>query len=117
MHVLCEGEVELQRKDSHRNDFCTAILRQDKPGKVPFELVRRGIQEEICTNGPGQRSSRAGRHVLDVATAPFVYRQFSTRRLLTMERLEGVPLVDLDSLRGITPEPEAFALSSHPLFP
>ena len=54
----------------------------------------------------------ANEGLLDVATAPFVYRQFSTRRLLTMERLEGVPLVDPDSLRGITPEPEAVLINA-----
>lgn len=32
--------------------------------------------------------------------APFVYKQLSTRRLMTMERLRGVPLTDLDSIRG-----------------
>jgi aarF domain-containing kinase len=44
------------------------------------------------------------------ATVPFVYTQLSTRRLITMERLRGVPLTDAAALagpasrRGVPPE-------------
>lgn len=34
------------------------------------------------------------------AVVPFVYEQFSSERVLTMERLYGVPLTDLDSIRA-----------------
>lgn len=34
------------------------------------------------------------------ATCPRVYEHASTRRILTMERFYGVPLTDLDSIRG-----------------
>ncbi|KAK9817683.1 hypothetical protein WJX72_000601 [[Myrmecia] bisecta] len=37
-----------------------------------------------------------------VATCPYVYKQFSSRRVLTMERLHGVPLTDLQSIRSIS---------------
>jgi aarF domain-containing kinase len=37
-----------------------------------------------------------------VATCPFVYSQYSSRRLLTMEKLNGVPLTDLAAIRSIT---------------
>ncbi|XP_038980827.1 uncharacterized aarF domain-containing protein kinase At5g05200, chloroplastic [Phoenix dactylifera] len=40
------------------------------------------------------------------AKAPMVYRHCSTRRVLTMERLYGVPLTDLDSIRSLVPDPE-----------
>ncbi|XP_074559623.1 putative aarF domain-containing protein kinase At5g05200, chloroplastic [Curcuma longa] len=40
------------------------------------------------------------------AKAPIVYRHCSTRRVLTMERLYGVPLTDLDSIRSLVPDPE-----------
>lgn len=40
------------------------------------------------------------------AAVPVVYRQFSTRRVLTMERFFGVPLTDLESIRQFTPDPE-----------
>eukprot|EP01024_Parvocaulis_polyphysoides_P031857 TRINITY_DN28699_c0_g3_i1.p1 TRINITY_DN28699_c0_g3~~TRINITY_DN28699_c0_g3_i1.p1 ORF type:complete len:499 (-),score=67.72 TRINITY_DN28699_c0_g3_i1:91-1587(-) len=48
-----------------------------------------------------------------VATSPFVYRQFSGQRLLTMDRLDGVPLTDLDSIRRTTnKDPEAILISA-----
>eukprot|EP01026_Neomeris_dumetosa_P033935 TRINITY_DN2720_c0_g1_i6.p1 TRINITY_DN2720_c0_g1~~TRINITY_DN2720_c0_g1_i6.p1 ORF type:complete len:537 (-),score=42.69 TRINITY_DN2720_c0_g1_i6:332-1852(-) len=48
-----------------------------------------------------------------VATSPFVYRQLSGRRLLTMDRLEGVPLTDLDSIRRTTSkDPESILISA-----
>jgi len=40
------------------------------------------------------------------AKAPFVYQHCSTKRVLTMERLYGVPLTDLDSIRSLVPDPE-----------
>jgi aarF domain-containing kinase len=36
----------------------------------------------------------------DAAVAPFVYAALSTRRLLTLQRLRGVPLTDLEAIRG-----------------
>lgn len=41
------------------------------------------------------------------ATAPKVYQQCSTKRVLTMERLYGVPLTDLDSIRSLVASPES----------
>jgi len=38
----------------------------------------------------------------DVATCPYVYRDLTSKRVLTMERLYGVPLTDLDSIRSLT---------------
>lgn len=40
------------------------------------------------------------------AKAPKVYQHCSTRRVLTMERLYGVPLTDLDSINFLVPDPE-----------
>ncbi|KAK8925629.1 hypothetical protein KSP39_PZI018608 [Platanthera zijinensis] len=40
------------------------------------------------------------------AKAPRVYQYCSTRRVLTMERLYGVPLTDLDSITSLVPDPE-----------
>ncbi|CAK9875100.1 unnamed protein product [Sphagnum jensenii] len=46
------------------------------------------------------------------ATAPFVYRHCSTQRVLTMERLYGVPFTDLNSIRSIVPSPEATLITA-----
>ncbi|QSP95572.1 AarF/ABC1/UbiB kinase family protein [Marinobacter salinisoli] len=40
------------------------------------------------------------------ATVPLVYEACSTRRILTMERFHGVPLTDLESIRGYARDPE-----------
>ena len=42
----------------------------------------------------------------DEATVPQVYEHCSTRRILTMERFYGVPLTDLESIRGYARDPE-----------
>lgn len=48
-----------------------------------------------------------------LATAPYVYTQFSSRRLLVMERLRGSPLTDLDAIRRVTSrEPEAVLIAA-----
>lgn len=40
------------------------------------------------------------------AAAPRVYNYCSTRRVLTMERLYGVPLTDLDTISSLVSSPE-----------
>ncbi|WP_152205824.1 ABC1 kinase family protein [Marinobacter changyiensis] len=40
------------------------------------------------------------------ATAPRVYEHCSTRRILTMERFHGVPLTDMESIKGYARDPE-----------
>ncbi|KAK9124780.1 hypothetical protein Sjap_014382 [Stephania japonica] len=46
------------------------------------------------------------------AAAPKVYRHCSTRRILTMERLYGVPLTDLDSINSLVPSPETSLITA-----
>ncbi|KAL0341186.1 UNVERIFIED_CONTAM: putative aarF domain-containing protein kinase, chloroplastic [Sesamum radiatum] len=46
------------------------------------------------------------------ATAPKVYQQYSTRRVLTMERLYGVPLTDLNSINSLVPNPETSLITA-----
>lgn len=46
------------------------------------------------------------------ATAPKVYYSCSSRRVLTMERLYGVPLTDLDSITSLVPSPEASLITA-----
>lgn len=46
------------------------------------------------------------------ATAPKVYQQFSSRRVLTMERLYGVPITDLNSIRSFVPSPETSLITA-----
>ncbi|CAN0923758.1 Uncharacterized aarF domain-containing protein kinase At5g05200, chloroplastic [Linum grandiflorum] len=46
------------------------------------------------------------------ATAPKVYHHCSSRRVLTMERLYGVPLTDLDSISSLVADPEASLITA-----
>lgn len=46
------------------------------------------------------------------ATAPKPYLAYSGSRVLTMEYLEGVPLVDLDRIKGIVSDPPSVLLSA-----
>lgn len=46
------------------------------------------------------------------ATAPRVYHEYSTSRLLVMERFYGVPLTDLESIRKYAPEPEVTLINA-----
>ncbi|KAL4576033.1 hypothetical protein LXL04_012121 [Taraxacum kok-saghyz] len=46
------------------------------------------------------------------ATAPKVYPECSTKRVLTMERLYGVPLTDLDSISSLVSSPESSLITA-----
>ncbi|KAL3778550.1 hypothetical protein ACHAWO_012038 [Cyclotella atomus] len=48
----------------------------------------------------------------DVATAPDVYRSLTTKKVLTMERLRGVSMVDAESISSITNDPESVIITA-----
>lgn len=48
----------------------------------------------------------------DVATAPSVYRNLTTKRVLTMERLRGVSMIDAESISSITDDPESVIITA-----
>jgi len=47
-----------------------------------------------------------------VATAPSVYRKYTTKKVLVMERLKGSSLVDINSISKITDNPEATVITA-----
>jgi aarF domain-containing kinase len=47
-----------------------------------------------------------------VAKAPEVFRFASSKRVLTLERLYGVPLTDLNAIRTISDDPEGTLISA-----
>ncbi len=51
-------------------------------------------------------------NLLGVAAVPQVYFHCSSRRVLTMERFYGVPLTDLEKLRGRVESPEATLIAA-----
>ena len=46
------------------------------------------------------------------ATAPKVYHQYSTRRVLTMQRLYGVPLTDFDVIKKVAKDPSQVLITA-----
>eukprot|EP00612_Vaucheria_litorea_P001765 CAMPEP_0171454108 /NCGR_PEP_ID=MMETSP0945-20130129/1532_1 /TAXON_ID=109269 /ORGANISM="Vaucheria litorea, Strain CCMP2940" /LENGTH=473 /DNA_ID=CAMNT_0011979077 /DNA_START=299 /DNA_END=1720 /DNA_ORIENTATION=+ len=48
----------------------------------------------------------------DEVTCPKVYADLSTKKVLTMEKLEGVALTDLDSIRNYSDDPEKTLISA-----
>ena len=50
--------------------------------------------------------------LVGAVTAPKVYRDLTTRKVLTMERLRGVSMVDAESIRAITDDPESVIVTA-----
>jgi len=74
------------------------------------EEIQRTMMEE-CDFIKEANNLRVFREFLrntqnEEATVPEVYEVASTRRILTMERFHGVPLTDLESIRGYARDPE-----------
>ncbi len=46
------------------------------------------------------------------ATAPKVYHQYSTRRVLTMQRLYGVPLTDFEVVKKVSKDPSQVLITA-----
>ena len=82
--------------------------------------IAREIQQsmmEECDFHQEAANLQAFRRFLDATdnqavTVPRVYGHCSTRRILTMERFDGVPLTDLDSVRQVTADPEGTLISA-----
>ena len=47
-----------------------------------------------------------------MVTAPRVYREFTTRKVLTMQKLNGVSMVDAESIKSITNDPESLIVTA-----
>ncbi|XVE90955.1 hypothetical protein DITRI_Ditri20bG0117200 [Diplodiscus trichospermus] len=73
--------------------------------------IRESMLEEVdfnkeATNIESFRRYLEAMGLTRQATAPRVYNHCSTRRVLTMERLYGVPLTDLDTISSLVSSPE-----------
>ncbi|CAI9774944.1 unnamed protein product [Fraxinus pennsylvanica] len=79
--------------------------------------IRESMLEEVDFNKEAA-NIEAFRRYLEImgltrqATAPKVYQQYSSKRVLTMERLYGVPLTDLNSINSLVPSPEASLITA-----
>ncbi|KAI4356419.1 hypothetical protein L6164_000443 [Bauhinia variegata] len=73
--------------------------------------IRESMLEEVdfykeAANIEAFRRYLEAMGLTDQATAPKVFQYCSSRRVLTMQRLYGVPLTDLDSISSLVPNPE-----------
>jgi len=78
--------------------------------------IRSSILEEVDFSKE-QANLEEFRMFLDqagvtAATCPKVYPELSTRKVLTMERLRGVSLIDLEGIRAYTDDPEGALITA-----
>ncbi|CAE7029913.1 unnamed protein product [Symbiodinium sp. CCMP2592] len=74
-------------------------LRQSMLGELDFREEQKNLdvyRDFLDENG-----------LTAIAVAPKPYPEASSKRVLTMERLSGVPLVDLEGIKKYTADPEA----------
>lgn len=79
--------------------------------------IRESMLEEVdflkeASNIESFRRYLEAMGLIRQATAPKVYEQCSTRRVLTMQRLYGVPLTDLDSISSLVSSPESSLITA-----
>ncbi|KAA0067028.1 putative aarF domain-containing protein kinase [Cucumis melo var. makuwa] len=79
--------------------------------------IRESMLEEVDFYKEANNIESFRRYLEDMgltrqATAPKVYHHCSTRRVLTMQRLYGVPLTDLQPISSLVPNPEASLITA-----
>jgi len=81
--------------------------------------IRASMMEEVDFEKEARNISQFEDYLerLDLgreACCPFVYTDLSTKKVLTMERLRGAPLTDLDAIKAVSPgnNPEATLISA-----
>jgi len=75
-----------------------ADLRQSMLGELDFTQEAQNLREF--------RAFLEESGLTGVATAPAPFEEFSSAKVLTMDRLYGVPLSDLDGIKGYSSNPE-----------
>lgn len=83
-------------------------IRESMLGEVDFRKEAQHLQEfSAFLDRSGFRA---------VATCPTVYKQYSSKKVLVMERLKGVALTDLDAIRSVVAsrniEPEVVLINA-----
>jgi len=81
-------------------------------GDVKSSMLEELDFEKEASNVEEFRTFLREQEMEDAVTAPRVYREFTTGKVLTMERLRGVSMVDAESIRGITDDPESLIVTA-----
>jgi aarF domain-containing kinase len=73
--------------------------------------IRSSMLEELDFEKEAANTEEFGRflaqnNLLNQATAPKVYRKYTTKKILTMERLHGVSMLDEETISKVTKNPE-----------
>eukprot|EP00873_Tetraselmis_striata_P044315 jgi/Tetstr1/464579/TSEL_009335.t1 len=101
LKVLKPGVEDILKTDLSFIYIATKSMLEE----VDFVTEARHVQE--FANYLDQSGAR------QYATCPFVYKQYTSKRLLTMERLYGVPLTDLNAIRSVTQaDPESTLIAA-----
>lgn len=81
-------------------------------GDVKSSMLEELDFEKEATNIEEFRTFLREQDLRDSVTAPKVYRDLTTQKVLTMERLRGVSMVDAESIKGITNDPESLIVTA-----
>lgn len=81
-------------------------------GDVRSSMLEELDFEKEATNIEEFRDFLRDQDLRDTVTAPRVYNDLTTQKVLTMERLRGVSMVDAESIRGITDDPESLIVTA-----
>jgi len=81
-------------------------------GDVKSSMLEELDFEKEASNIEEFRNFLREQELTDSVTAPRVYSEFTTRKVLTMERLRGVSMVDAESIKSITNDPESLIVTA-----
>lgn len=81
-------------------------------GDVKSSMLEELDFEKEANNIEEFRDFLRDQQLRDSVTAPRVYSELTTRKVLTMERLRGVSMVDAESIRSITNDPESLIVTA-----
>jgi len=81
-------------------------------GDIRSSMLEELDFEKEATNMEEFRRFLTEEGLLKQVTAPRVYREFTTRKVLTQERLRGVSLLDTESIAKITKDPEGTIITA-----
>lgn len=81
------------------------------------EDVKRSMLEELdfereASNIEEFRDFLREQDLEGTVTAPQVYNELTTKKVLTMQKLNGVSMVDAESIKGITNDPESLIVTA-----
>jgi len=82
-------------------------------GDIKSSMLEELDFEKESTNVEEFRTFLEENDLKDVATAPKIYREFTTKKVLTMERLRGVSMLDANEISKITSNnPESIIITA-----